>query len=78
MMKPKKQTQEPISKKRPCRRPEMSPERAKLVDEMVEQLRRVRDERVGPNATFEQQSDASFEIVQDVLRKDEEDKLRSR
>lgn len=54
----------------------MSRERAKLVDEMVEQLRRARQERVGPNATFEERRDDAFEIMRDVLWRDEDADLR--
>ncbi len=54
----------------------MSPERAKLVDDMVEKLRRARQERVGPNATFEQRRDADYEIMRDALWKAEDDDLR--
>ncbi|MCC7073388.1 MAG: hypothetical protein IT383_18905 [Deltaproteobacteria bacterium] len=50
----------------------MSPERAKLVDELVRKLRHEAAERVGPNATFEQQSDASFAVMRDVLDRAEE------
>jgi hypothetical protein len=52
------------------------PEREKFVAEMVELLRRARHERVGPKATFEQQSDAGFEIMREILHKDEGDRLR--
>ena len=55
---------------------EMSPERAKLVDEMAKQLRRARKERVGPNATFEERRDDGFEIMRDVLWRDEDTDLR--
>lgn len=76
MPQPKKPTNAPISKKRPGKTPEMSPERAKLVDEMVQQLRRARKERVGPNATFEERRDDGFEIMRDVLWRDEDTDLR--
>ena len=67
----------PVAKKKPTgERPKMSPERAKLVDELLEKLRRARQERLGPNPTFEQQNDASFEIMSEVLCKDEEARLR--
>ncbi len=55
---------------------DMSPERQKLVNELAEKLRREVRERLGPNATFEQESDAAFEIMQDVVWKSEDDRLR--
>ncbi len=77
MPQPKKPRKAPAAaKKKPARgRPEMSPERAKLVNDMVEKLRRARQERVGPNATFEQRRDADFEIMRDALWKAEDDDL---
>lgn len=54
----------------------MSPERAELVDRMVEELRRERRERLGPGATFEERRNMGFEIMRDVLWKDEDVDLR--
>lgn len=63
--------------KAPARgRPEMSPARAKLVAELVEKLRRARDERLGPNATFEQRRDADFAIMRDALWQAEDGELQ--
>lgn len=76
MPQPKKPRKAPAAKKPPRGAPAMSPERAKLVDDMVERLRRARQERVGPNATFEQRRDADFEIMRDALWKSEDDDLR--
>jgi hypothetical protein len=76
MPQPKKPKKAPAAKKPARGRPEMSPERAKLVDRMVEELRRARRERADPNATFEQRRDEAFEIMQDVLWKDEDKDLR--
>jgi hypothetical protein len=76
MPQPRKPRKAPAAKKPARGRPDMSPERAKLVDDLVKKLRREVQERLGPNATFEQKNDASFEIMRDVLRKSEEDMLR--
>jgi len=68
----------PVAKKNSAgTRPKMSPERARLVDKLVEELRRSRQERLGPNATFEQRRDAEFEIMKDVLWESEDDDLHN-
>jgi hypothetical protein len=60
--KPPKPAAKPAAAKNPAtKRPVVDVERAKLVDEMKAHLRRIRDTRLGPNATFEQESDAGFE-----------------
>lgn len=76
MPQPKKPRKAPAEKKPARGKPGMSPERAKLVERMVEELRRARRERADPTATFEQESDTAFEIMRDVLLKDEEARLR--
>lgn len=53
-----------------------SRERAKLIDDLARRLNDEVKERLGPDATFEQESDAAFEIMRDVLWKREEDRLR--
>lgn len=67
MTQPKPRKPKQPKPKKPA--PEMSPGRAKLIDEMVEKLRREERERLGPNATFEERQDAGFEIMSEVLRK---------
>ena len=54
----------------------MSPERAKLVDELVERLRREERDRLGPNMTFEERENAGFEIMSEVLQKKTDMDLR--
>ena len=54
----------------------MSPERAKFVAEIAEKLRRGVREHLLTNATFEQESDASFDIMRDVLWNNEDARLR--
>lgn len=76
MLQPKKPRKAPAAKPSARGRPEMSPERTKLVERMVEELRRARRERGDPTATFEQRRDDAFEIMQDVLWKDEDRDLR--
>lgn len=76
MPQPKTPSKAPAAKKPARGRPEMSPERAKLVDRLVEELRRERRERLGPSATFEERRNAGFEIMRDVLWKDEDVDLR--
>lgn len=76
MPEPRKPKKTHAATKKGPKQPTMTPARAKLVDELVRKIRREVAERLGPNATFEQQSDASFEIMQDVLRKAEEERLR--
>ena len=72
----KKSKKTPAAKRPPSRNRRLSPERAKLVDEMLGKLKRERLERVGPNSTFEQRRDADFEIMQDLLWRAEDDDLR--
>jgi hypothetical protein len=77
--KPKKAPSKPATTKKPAAKPPVvDVERAKLVQEMVAQLRRIRESRLGPNATFEQESDAAFDIMRDVLREEEGSRLKER
>ena len=66
----------PAPRKPTAQNPRLSPERAKFVDEMLVRLKRERQERVGPNATFEQRRDADFEIMGDLLWLAEDEELR--
>ena len=56
--------------------PEMTPEREKLVDELLEVLRRKRQEE-GSSGSFERVSDDVFDILRDVHWKDEEERLKN-
>ena len=76
MAQPRKPKKVPAAKKPARGRPEISPERAKLVGELVEVLRRAREQGVGANATFEQRRDADFEIMRDAVWESEDDELR--
>ena len=55
--------------KRPAKPPATTAERARLIDGLVEKLRREERERLGPSATFEEREDAAFAIMSEVLRK---------
>ena len=66
----------PAPRKPTAQNPRLSPEHAKFVDEMLVRLKRERQERVGPNATFEQRRDADFEIMGDLLWRAEDEELR--
>lgn len=56
--------------------PRSAPARAPVDAEMLEFLKRKRLERVGPDATFEQQRDADFEIMRDLLWHAEDEALQ--
>ena len=66
----------PADRKPSTKAPAMTPARAKLIDELVERLRREERERLGPKATFEERQDAGFEIMSEVLRKKTDVDLR--
>lgn len=65
-----------VSTKKPATAPAVSPERQKLIDELVEKLRREERARLGPTATFEEREDAGFEIMSEVLRQKTDKDLR--
>ena len=51
-------------------------QRAKLIDDLVRQVSEEVKGRLGPNPTFEQESDAAFEIMREVLRRRESERLK--
>ena len=71
MPKPKQPTKASAAK-----RPAKKPESSRRVDLTVENMRREVRELLGPNATYEQRRDASFEFMREVLWKDADDDLR--
>ena len=76
MTQPKKPRKVPAARKPSPKAPAMSRARAKLIDELVEKLRREERERLGPASTFEERQDAGFEIMSEVLRKKTDADLR--
>ena len=76
MSQPKKPRKVPAARKPSPKAPAMSRARAKLIDELVEKLRREERERLGPASTFEERQDAGFEIMSEVLRKKTDADLR--
>lgn len=59
------------AKKKPKREDE------ELVDKIVDMLRREVDEKLGPDATYEQRRDLEAELMRKVLWKREDDDLKS-
>ena len=67
----------PTPKPRSSERSRSSKRQDKVVEELAELVRREVEKRLGPEATFEERQDMSFEIMRDVLWKRTDDDLQS-
>lgn len=75
--KPKTSKAQPKSETKPkSRRGRPAPQNAALVAEIAARLRREVKDRLGPNSTFEERQNATYDIMKDVMWQESDDDLR--